>query len=164
MIKVEVTNKSNNPLPSYATSGSAGCDLIADLSRLTPDELRGTNCHLDAAAGGKKVVVISPNGTALIPTGLFTAIPEGYEVQVRPRSGLALKYSVSVLNTPGTIDSDYRGEWGVILINHGVMPFIVEHGDRIAQAVLNKVEQIEWNVVEDLDRTGRTGGFGSTGS
>lgn len=163
MIEVKVINKSNNPLPAYATSNSAGCDLMADLSSLNKENFKGKNAYLGIEPEGNQFLVIRPGGTALIPVGLFTAIPEGYEVQIRPRSGLALKHSISVLNTPGTIDSDYRSEWGVILINHGQEAFIVHQGDRIAQAVLNKVDQIKWNQVESLDETERKGGFGSTG-
>lgn len=163
MIEVKVINKSNNPLPAYATSNSAGCDLVADLSSLNKDSLKGKNVYLGIEPEGNQFLVIRPGGTALVPVGLFTAIPEGYEVQIRPRSGLALKHSISVLNTPGTIDADYRSEWGVILINHGQEAFIVHQGDRIAQAVLNKVDQIKWNQVESLDETERKGGFGSTG-
>ena len=163
MIEVKVINKSNNPLPAYAHSGDAGCDLMADLSSLNKENFKGNNAYLATETNGDQFVAIRPGGTVLIPTGLFTAIPEGYEVQVRPRSGLALKHSITVLNTPGTIDSQYRSEWGVILINHGPELFIVHQGDRIAQAVLNKVEQIKWNQVESLDETERKGGFGSTG-
>ena len=163
MIEVKVINKSNNPLPAYAHSGDAGCDLMADLSVLDKTTLKGKNVYLCTEPEGNQFLVIRPCGTALIPVGLFTAIPEGYEVQIRPRSGLALRNCVSVLNTPGTIDAGFRSEWGVILINHGSEPFIVHQGDRIAQAVLNKVEQIKWNQVESLDETERKGGFGSTG-
>lgn len=163
MIEVKVINKSNNPLPAYAHAADAGCDLMADLSSLNKENFKGKNAYLGIEPEGNQFLVIRPGGTALVPVGLFTAIPEGYEVQVRPRSGLALKHSITVLNTPGTIDSQYRSEWGVILINHGLEPFIVKQGDRIAQAVLNKVEQIKWNQVESLDETERKGGFGSTG-
>ena len=163
MIEVKVINKSNNPLPAYAHSGDAGCDLMADLTSLDKLSLKGKNVYLGIEPEGNQFLVIRSGGTALVPVGLFTAIPEGYEVQIRPRSGLALRNCVSVLNTPGTIDSQYRSEWGVILINHGSEPFIVHQGDRIAQAVLNKVEQIKWNQVESLDETERKGGFGSTG-
>lgn len=132
-------------LPSYETTGAAGADLRANL----PD--RGT-------------VEIQPGARALVPTGLRMAIPEGYEVQVRPRSGLALKQGVTVANAPGTIDSDYRGEVGVILINLGNEPFVVGHGDRIAQMVVAPVVQAGFTVVDSLDDTARgAGGFGSTG-
>lgn len=132
-------------LPRYETTGAAGADLRANL----PD--RGT-------------VEIQPGARALVPTGLRMAIPEGYEVQVRPRSGLALKQGVTVANAPGTIDSDYRGEVGVILINLGDEPFVVGHGDRIAQMVVAPVVQAGFTVVDSLDDTARgAGGFGSTG-
>ena len=163
MIEVKVINKSNNPLPAYAHTADAGCDLMADLTSLDKFSLKGKNVYLGVEPEGNQFLVIRPGGTALVPVGLFTAIPEGYEVQIRPRSGLALRNCVSVLNTPGTIDAGFRSEWGVILINHGSEPFIVHQGDRIAQAVLNKVEQIKWNQVESLDETERKGGFGSTG-
>ncbi len=118
---VSVVNKSDNALPEYETPGSAGLDV------------RCTHAF-----------AIDPGGRALVPTGLFVEIPKGYEIQVRPRSGLALKHGITVLNTPGTIDADYRGEVGVILINHGPRSVEFEKGDRIAQLVLCKVEHIEW--------------------
>lgn len=132
-------------LPSYETIGSAGADIRANL----PD--RGA-------------VDLAPGARALIPTGLRMAIPQGFEVQVRPRSGLALKHGVTVANAPGTVDSDYRGEVGVILINLGAEPFVVAHGDRIAQLVIAPVVQAAFSVVDQLDDTARgAGGFGSTG-
>lgn len=143
---VKVYNASKNPLPQYETFGSAGMDVRA---------------MLDAP------VAIHPGNRMLIPTGLYVEIPVGYEIQVRPRSGLALKKGITVLNTPGTVDSDYRNGIGVILINLGQDDFIVESGDRIAQIVLNQVPQIEWvpvNSTEELSSTDRgLGGFGSTG-
>lgn len=163
MINVNIVYKSTNELPKYQTPGSAGCDLMAELSNLTTENFKGYNSYLDFTTDGTEVV-IRPGGRALIPTGIFTAIPEGYEVKVRPRSGLALKYGVTVLNSPGTVDADYRGEWGVILVNNGNLLFRVKQGDRIAQAVLGKVEQINWNVVDSLEETERKGGFGSTGT
>lgn len=142
-MKIKVINKSNNPLPKYESSQAAGLDIRADIDR---------------------PIIISPMKRCLIPTNLYTAIPSGYEVQIRPRSGLALKKGITVLNTPGTIDADYRGNWGVILMNLGDEDFTVNPGDRIAQAILNKVEQIEWEEVESLDETERgQGGFNSTG-
>lgn len=163
-MKVQVINKSSNELPKYETSQSAGMDLRADLNNINENFLFAAyavcidNDYIDH-------IIIKPGGRALIPTELYTAIPKGYEVQIRPRSGLALKSGITVCNTPGTIDADYRNGWGVILINHGLKPFIVNQGDRIAQAVLTKVEQIEWEKVETLDSTDRgLGGFGSTGS
>ena len=131
------------PLPAYATAQSAGLDLMA---AVTSD--------VTLAAGARQ----------LIPTGLAIALPAGFEAQVRPRSGLALKHGITVLNSPGTIDADYRGEVQVLLINHGQTPFIVKRGDRIAQMVVAPVTQIVWNVVQELDQTERgSGGYGSTG-
>ncbi|MBT4922774.1 MAG: dUTP diphosphatase [Rickettsiales bacterium] len=136
--------KSDINIPKYATSDSAGFDL---------------------EAANEEDIIIAPNKTALIPTGLAIALPQGYEAQVRPRSGLAYKNSVTVLNTPGTIDADYRGEVGVILINHGAKNFVVSKGMRIAQMIINKYEKAEIQVVHDLDETERgEGGFGSTGT
>ena len=133
-------------LPRYETAGAAGADLRANL----PDRGR---------------VMLEPGARALVPSGLHMAIPLGYEVQVRPRSGLALKKGVTLVNTPGTIDSDYRGEIGVILINLGEAPVEIAHGDRIAQMIVAPVVQAELEVVEVLDETERgTGGFGSTGA
>lgn len=166
-MEVKVINKSTNDLPVYATTGSAGLDLRADLSRSTHDSVKGNNFAVEMSKEEKdKVIgiVLNPMGWILIPTGLFTAIPEGYEVQIRPRSGLALKLGIFVLNTPGTIDADYRNEWGIIIYNLGSNSFHISQGDRIAQAVLNKVEQIEWKEVDSLDDTERgLGGFGSSG-
>ena len=140
-MKVRVINKSDNDLPSYETLGSAGCDV------------RSTHS-----------ATIGPGLSTLIKTGLYVEIPLGYEIQVRPRSGLAYKKQITVLNSPGTIDADYRGEIGVILINHGLSKVTLEKGERIGQLVLNKVEQIEWNPVLALADTNRgSGGFGSTG-
>lgn len=136
-------------LPSYETSGAAGADLRANL----PAENR---------AGG---VVVPSGARALIPTGFAMEIPQGFEVQIRPRSGLALKQGITCLNTPGTIDSDYRGPVDVILINHSSADFVISHGDRIAQMVVAPVVQAKFKQVDELDETDRgAGGFGSTGS
>ena len=167
-MEVKVINKSKNKLPEYATSGSAGCDLMADFSdldKITFDRIICFNSYITWEKDNTiKSITIRPGGRALIPTNLFTAIPEGYEVQVRSRSGLALKQGIFVLNSPGTIDSDFRNGWGVILTNFGTENFEIKQGDRIAQAVLNKIEQITWKEVENLDETERgLGGFGSTG-
>lgn len=143
MVKIKIVNKGNQPLPAYATSQSAGMDLRANINE--PVELK-------------------PFSRALIPTGLHIALPEGYEAQIRPRSGLAIKKGITCLNTPGTIDADYRGDVGVILINLSAETFIVEPGERIAQMVINKFEQAEFELVESLDETERgEGGFGHTG-
>lgn len=148
MIDVKVFNTGED-LPKYQTPASAGCDVYAKLD------------------DGVYSIIIDPGETKLINTGIATEIPEGYEIQVRPRSGLALKNSVTVCNSPGCVDADYRNFIGVILINHGKHPFEVKNGDRIAQLVLNKVEQINWisvSSLEDLSKTERgLGGFGSTG-
>ena len=143
MKSVRIVNKSRHPLTQYSTLCSAGMDLRANL---------------------ENPVVLKPFQRALIPTGLFMALPEGYEAQVRPRSGLALKHGVTVLNTPGTIDADYRGEVGVILINLGQEDFVVNDGERIAQMVVAKYEQAELVPVDVLDETERgEGGFGHSG-
>lgn len=163
MINVNIVYKSSNELPKYQTPGSAGCDLMAELSSLTSKNFKGYNSYLDYTVDGTEVV-IRPGGRALIPTGMFTNIPEGYEVQIRARSGLALKHGITLANSVGTVDCDFTSEWGVILINHGNSLFRIKQGDRIAQAVLNKVEQINWNVVDSLEETERKGGFGSTGT
>ena len=142
-IRLLITCASQNPVPAYETLDSAGMDLRA---------------HLPAP------MTIGPGGRALIPTGLHMEIPRGYEGQVRPRSGLALKRGITVLNAPGTIDADYRGEVGVILINHSLEPQSIEHGDRIAQLVIAPVVQADILEVDKLADTGRgAGGFGSTG-
>ena len=148
-MKVQIVNKSSNPLPEYSTEYSAGMDLRANLK----DE-----------EGNDEVISIVPGERVLIPTGLYLSIPYGYEGQIRPRSGLAIKYGITVLNTPGTIDADYRGEIGVCLINHGNDTFDVHHGDRIAQIVFAQVEQVLLTEVFKLKDTKRgDGGFGHTG-
>jgi len=132
------------PLPAYATDHAAGLDLLAAVA----DRLE-----------------IAPGGRMLVPTGIAISLPAGYEAQIRPRSGLALKHGVTVLNSPGTVDADYRGEIGVILINHGEAPFIVERGDRIAQLIVAPVSRLAWQEVAELPASARgTGGFGSTGA
>lgn len=142
-INIKVVASEGAKLPVYKTNGAAGADICALV---------------------KSPVVIESGKSAMIPTGLFFEIPEGYEVQIRPRSGLAAKNGVTVLNTPGTIDSDYRGEINVILINLGDKPFTVNNGDRIAQMLVAPVIQAEFSVVTSLDETERgAGGFGSTG-
>lgn len=142
-MKVNIINKSNNELPEYETIASAGLDLRAFLS---------------------EKMVLLPLERKLVKTGLFMEIPVGHEAQVRPRSGLALKNGITVLNSPGTIDADYRGEIGVILINLSQDPFEIQSGDRIAQLVFARVEQAEWQLTDSLGETNRgEGGFGSTG-
>lgn len=143
MVKVKIINKGHQQLPSYATSQSAGMDLRA---------------NIDA------VITLKPMERKLIPTGLFMALPEGYEAQVRPRSGLALKHGITVLNSPGTIDADYRGEVGVILINLSQEDFVISDGERIAQMVIARHETADFEQVEVLDNTERgEGGYGHTG-
>lgn len=142
-MKVKVINKGHQPLPAYATPQSAGMDLRANL---------------------ESPVVLQPMERRLIPTGLYIALPPGYEAQVRPRSGLALKHGITVLNSPGTIDADYRGEVGVLLINLSHEPFTVNDGERIAQMVVARHEQAAFEPVEVLDETERgAGGYGHTG-
>lgn len=137
------------PLPDYATAGAAGMDLCANLA---PG---------DRAAG----LTIAPGARVLVPSGLALAIPEGFEVQVRPRSGLALRHGIALVNSPGTIDSDYRGELGVIVINLGAEPFVLTHGTRIAQLVLAPVTRLVWVEATTLEESARgVGGFGSTGT
>ena len=159
---INVVNKSNNPLPEYATEGSAGMDLRADLTKVDPKCIFNGGMQ-DSKEGGLELQ-LNPGGRALIPTGLQIALPIGFEAQVRARSGLALKYGISLANNLGTIDPDYRGDVGVILVNHGQWPFIIHQGDRIAQLVISRYEQVELNKVESLDETERgEGGFGHTG-
>lgn len=143
-MKIQVVNRSPFPLPEYATIHSAGLDLRA---------------HVEEA------VIIKPLERKLIPTGLYIQLPEGYEAQIRPRSGLAAKHGISIVNTPGTIDPDYRGEIKVILVNLSDIAFTLEPGERIAQMIIARFEHISWNPVESLEPTERgEGGFGHTGT
>lgn len=143
LMEVKIINKSHHPLPAYATPLSAGMDIRANL---------------------EEPVVLQPFERRLIPTGLYIALPEGYEAQMRPRSGLALKQGITLLNTPGTIDADYRGEIGIILINLSQEPFTVRDGERICQMVVTTHSRVDWQSVETLDKTERgAGGFGHTG-
>ena len=142
-MRIKIVNKSNHPLPHYGTEAAAGVDLRANIE--TP-------------------ITLKPLERTLVKTGLFIELPVGYEAQVRPRSGLAYKNGITVLNSPGTIDADYRGEVGVILVNLSNEQFVIENGERIAQLVIAKHEQAEWELVEELAETERgVGGFGSTG-
>jgi dUTP pyrophosphatase len=142
-MKIRIVNKSQHPLPEYTTIASAGLDLRANVS---------------------ESVMLEPGEWKLIPTGLQIELPMGYEAQVRPRSGLAYKHGITVLNSPGTVDADYRGDVGVILINHSKSAFEIKSGERVAQLVIAKHEQAEWQLVEELGNTDRgAGGFGSTG-
>ncbi len=142
-MKIEIKNLRNIPLPNYATGDSAGMDLTA---------------AIDA------VVIIAPGKRTLVPTGIAIALPKGFEAQIRPRSGLAIKHGITLVNSPGTVDADYRGEISVIVINHGEEPFTIEPGMRIAQMVISAYQRVTWNEVDNLDSTVRgAGGFGSTG-
>ena len=143
MLNVKVINKGHQPLPEYATSQSAGMDLRANID---------------------ESIVLHPMERRLVPTGLHIALPQGFEAQIRPRSGLALKHGITVLNTPGTIDADYRGELMVLLINFSDTDFVINDGERIAQMVVARHEQIEFQLVDELDDTERgAGGYGHTG-
>lgn len=143
MVKIKIVNRGSQQLPAYATPQSAGMDLRANID---------------------EPVTLRPMERRIIPTGLHIALPEGYEAQVRPRSGLALKHGITVLNSPGTIDADYRGEIGVLLINLSTEPFVIAAGERIAQMVIARHEQGEFEVVDELDTTERgEGGYGHTG-
>lgn len=142
-LQIKIVNQSPHPLPGYATAGSSGMDIRANIT---------------------EPMAVRPLERVLVPTGLFLEIPQGYEAQIRPRSGLAIKQGITCLNTPGTIDADYRGEIKVILINLSPDEQVIQPGDRIAQMVIQAVEQIEWTPVEALAETSRSsGGFGSTG-
>ncbi|MGM9738649.1 MAG: dUTP diphosphatase [Candidatus Cryptobacteroides sp.] len=142
-MKVRIVNKSKFPSPAYATPLSAGMDIRANL---------------------EEPLTLAPLERALVPTGLYIALPEGYECQVRPRSGLAVKHGITVLNSPGTVDADYRGELRTLLVNLSDKPFVIEPGERIAQMIVSRHETVEWEEVEVLDDTERgAGGFGSTG-
>ena len=143
IVKVKIINRSNNALPSYSTEDSAGMDLRAWL---------------------QEPMVLEPMQRALVPTGISIELPHGYECQLRPRSGLALKNGITLLNTPGTIDADYRGEVGVILINRSNEPFVIENGERICQMVVTNYTKVEWEATDTLETTTRgEGGFGHTG-
>ena len=143
MLKVKIINRGRQPLPTYATALSAGMDLRANFD---------------------EDITLQPMQRQLVPTGLYIALPEGYEAQIRPRSGLALKHGITVLNTPGTVDADYRGEIMVLLVNFSNEPFIVKDGERIAQMIVAKHEQVSFELTETLDETERgAGGYGHTG-
>ena len=143
-MKIKIVNKSKNPLPGYETIYSSGMDLRANL---------------------QTAIILRPMERVLIPTGLFIELPHGYEAQIRPRSGLAIRSGISVLNSPGTIDADYRGEIKIIIINLSNEEFVVNHGDRICQMIIQRSLQIDWEITEELSLTKRgSGGFGHTGS
>lgn len=143
-LKVKIINRSHHQLPSYATPGSAGMDIRAFV---------------------KHPIVLQPLERVLVPTGIYLELPVGYECQIRPRSGLALKHGITIANTPGTVDSDYRGEVGIILINLSKEPFVINDGERICQMVISRYQRVEWEEVETLDSTERgAGGFGHSGT
>jgi len=166
---VKVINVSNHKLPKYESKGAAGLDVCVDLSRVTPDKpIKGFgDAEVIWAGEGHNIpmVRLAPRSRALLPTGLFTAIPEGYQVSLRPRSGMAIKKGLQLANSPSTIDSDYRGEWMLPVINLGLEDIYIEDGERICQALLEKVNKIEWEVVDSLNETERgDGGFGHSGN
>jgi dUTP pyrophosphatase len=142
-MKIKIVNKSRHPLPERQTPHAAAVDLHANID---------------------EPITLGTLERAVVPTGLYVALPPGYESQIRPRSGLAAKHGISIVNAPGTIDADYRGEYGVILINLSNAPYTIRDGDRIAQLIIARHEVIEWEEVDELEATGRKGGFGSTGT
>lgn len=165
-MKVKIVNISKSGNPKYETPRSAGMDIRADFSRVSPqNNLRAYgDCEIIYKGDYHNTTMLrlDPGARALIPTGIFTSIPEGYEVQLRPRSGLAIKKGLNLINCVGTIDADYTLEWGIPVVNQGLESVWIEDGERICQAVLNKVERIEWKVVDKIEETERKGGFGST--
>jgi len=179
-MRIKVVNKSPFPLPKYETSGAAGMDLMADFSRLDQNnwhyKLMWVNkvvCSFNTektilsqneAVHPVDTITLEPFSRVIIPTGLYFQIEEGYEVQIRPRSGLSFKTGLTIANSPGTIDEDYRGEIGIICANYTDRSIMIKHGDRIAQMVVNKYEECNWIEVEELEQTKRgDGSFGSTG-
>jgi len=167
-VEVNVFNKGNQTLPQYESLNSAGFDFKADFSTKNSNSDFLGNKKFLFNNDTKELRLLANGGRVLIPSGLHIALPEGYELQVRPRSGLALKSGISIVNSPGTIDSDYRGEIGVILINTDPeIDFIIKDGERIGQGVIKAVEQLTWNIVDTIDDLGDTergqGGFGHTG-
>ena len=170
-MKVQIYNNSHNVNPKYESRQSAGMDIRADFSRISPDnpiKIYGDGGIIFAGEGHSLTMLrLEPNSRAIIPTGIYTSIPEGYEIQLRPRSGLAIKKGLNLINCVGTIDADYRNEWGIPVINQGFETIWIEDGERIAQAILNKVEHIEWEdarSITDLTGEDRGGGFGHSGS
>lgn len=165
-MKIQVINRGQQALPKFETSGAAGADIRADFSRISeyPIKVYGGAEVISAGQSHNKVMIkLTPHSRALIPTGLYMAIPEGYELQIRPRSGLALKEGLSLANCTATIDSDYRGEVGIIILNTSNEDRFIEDGERIAQILLKRVEQFSWEEVENLSETRRgEGGFGHT--
>lgn len=164
-MKVSLINLSPFDAPKYETSGAAGLDLRADFSRVTPENPLVFKAGTGYFDFEKRMLRIDPMARVLIPTGLKVALPEGMEMQIRPRSGMALKKGLTCANAPGTVDEDFRGEVCMVAINLNPEPIWIENSERICQAVFNKYEKIEWNLVDTLDETERgEGGFNSTGS
>ena len=178
-MELKVINKSNNPLPKYETEGAAGMDLMANLPIYSKEEdYRDIDCFKAKTKGKdvgfiirqipnadkhEMVLIIAPQGRAIIPTGLYIEVPKGYKADVKSRSGLAIKAGVCVLNADGLIDEDYRGEVGVILVNHNDTEFVIKNGDKIAQLVITKYERVDIIAVAELSNTNRgEGGYGST--
>jgi dUTP pyrophosphatase len=166
-MKVKVINRGHNPLPKFETPGAAGADVRADFSRVQEYPIKvydGAEMIAAGEAHEKIMLKLTPHSRALIPTGLYVEIPEGYEIQVRPRSGLALKEGLSLANCVGTVDSDYRNEVGIIILNTSKEDKFIEDGERIAQLLIKEAPQFEWEEVFELSTTERNlGGFGSTG-
>ena len=167
-VTVNVINKSNNKLPNYATKGDAGCDIRIDFSRVTPENpikvFGDAEVIFAGEAHSKTMIRLEPGARAILPTGIFTAIPEGWQVELRPRSGLSIKKGLNLINCVGTVDAGYINEWGLPIVNQGQETVWLEDGERVAQAVIMPVFHIDWNEVKTLSDSERgTGGFGSTG-
>lgn len=170
-VQVQVYNISNNPNPQYSNPTDAGADIRADFSRVSPDnpiKIYGEGEIIFAGEGHSTTMLrLEPGSRAIIPTGIYTSIPEDYEVQLRPRSGLAIKKGLNLINCVGTIDANYKNEWGIPVVNQGLETIWIEDGERIAQAVLSKVSHISWETVSNLSELkgdDRGGGFGHTGT
>ena len=171
-IKVQIYSESGNSLPDYSTELSAGFDIRADLTKInSKEDLIGNGCYsfrIDED-GNKEIELFTQGGRVLVKSGLFVAVPDGYEVQIRPRSGLALMHGITMANSPGTIDADYRGDIGLIVLNtDSVRSYVIKDGERLAQGVLNEVKQCAWETVENVEDLGKTdrgaGGYGHTGT
>lgn len=172
-MKVSIVNKSQFDLPSYATAGSAGMDLRADLTR--KPEIKGMVSFINSdrtqldennnPKSGVAKIILFPQSSAIIKTGIFIQLPDGYEARIQPRSGLSFKKGLSIMNSPGCIDSDFTGDIGIIVANLTDKVIEIEHGERVAQMVVSKYEKVSWETVEELNKTERgTGGFGHSGS
>ena len=170
-MKIQIYNNSLNPNPEYTNNTDAGADIRADFSRVSPENPIKVYGDAEVVFAGpshaKTMLRLEPGSRALIPTGIYTSIPQGYEIQLRPRSGLAIKKGLNLINCIGTIDSGYKNEWGIAVVNQGLETIWIEDGERIAQAVLNKIEYIDWENVKsisDLSGFDRGGGFGHSGT